>query len=57
MATDKPRYTITVTEEMLQAIDDFRFQNRFPTRTQATNELIRLGLLAIEKQQAETDDE
>lgn len=49
MATQKPRYTITVTEEMLKAIDDFRFANRYPTRTEATNELIRLGLEAIKK--------
>ena len=46
MTTDKPRYTITLDEELLKKIDDFRFENRFPNRTQATLELIRLGMAA-----------
>lgn len=53
MPTDKPRYTITLDEEMLKKIDDFRFENRFPNRTQATLELIRIGMEALEKQQEE----
>ena len=53
MPTEKPRYTITLDEEMLKKIDDFRFENRFPNRTQATLELIRIGMEALEKQQAE----
>lgn len=44
MATDKPRYSITVDDELFQQIEDFRFNNRFQTRNQATLELIRLGL-------------
>lgn len=51
MPTEKPRYTITLDEEMLKKIDDFRFENRFPNRTQATLELIRIGMKALEKQQ------
>ena len=47
MATEKPRYSITVDEEMLKEIEDFRFNNRFPNRNQATIELIRLGLERI----------
>ena len=53
MPTEKPRYTITLDEEMLKKIDDFRFENRFPNRTQATLELIRIGIEALEKQQEE----
>lgn len=53
MPTEKPRYTITLDEEMLKKIDDFRFENRFPNRTQATLELIRIGIEAFEKQQEE----
>lgn len=49
MATDKPRYSITVDEEMLKEIEDFRFNNRFPNRNQATIELIRLGLEKIKQ--------
>lgn len=52
MATEKPRYTITIDEELLKKIDDFRFENRYPNRTQATLELIRLGMEALEKKKA-----
>jgi len=51
MPTEKPRYTITVDEELMQRIDDFRFENRYPSRSAATLVLIRLGLEALEKQQ------
>ena len=44
MATDRPRYTISVTNEMFQAIEDFRFKNRYQTRSEATAELIRLEI-------------
>lgn len=50
MPTDKPRYTVIVDEEMLKRIDDFRFENRYPSRSAATTELIRLGLEEIEKE-------
>lgn len=53
MPTEKPRYTITLDEEMLRKIDDFRFDNRFPNRTQATLELIRIGMNALEQKQEE----
>ena len=36
MATDKPRYTVSVTNEMFEAIEDFRFKNRDQTRSEAT---------------------
>lgn len=49
MPTEKPRYCITVDEEMLKKIDDFRFDNRFNSRSQATLELIKLGLLKLEE--------
>ncbi|WP_415287462.1 ribbon-helix-helix domain-containing protein [Clostridium perfringens] len=52
MATEKPRYSITVDEEMLKEIEDFRFNNRFPNRNQATIELIRLGLEKIKETQS-----
>ena len=44
MATKKPRYTVSVDDEMFKQIEDFRYQNRYATRSQATCELIRLGL-------------
>lgn len=51
MPTQKPRYTITLDEDMLRKIDDFRFEHRFPNRTQATLELIKMGIQAIEEKE------
>ena len=50
MPTEKPRFTITVTDEMLKEIDDFRYNYRYPTRTKAVNELFRLGIESLETQ-------
>lgn len=47
MATDKPRYTVSVDDELFKKIEDFRFEKRFQTRSEATVELIRLGLEAL----------
>ena len=52
MPTKKPRYTVIVDDEMLKRIDDFRFENRYPSRSAATLELIRLGLEQLEKAEA-----
>lgn len=49
MATEKPRFCITVDDELLKEIDDFRFHNRFSSRSKATIELIRLGLAALKE--------
>ncbi len=51
MPTEKPRYTVIVDEELLKEIDDFRFENRYPSRSAATLELIRRGIDALKKEQ------
>ena len=51
MPTEKPRYTVIVDEELLKKIDDFRFENRYPSRSAATLELIRLGMESLKKEQ------
>ncbi|WMJ85850.1 hypothetical protein [Anaerocolumna sp. MB42-C2] len=53
MATNKPRYTVSVDNELFEKIENFRFERRFQTRSEATVELIRLGLEAIRKEQEE----
>lgn len=50
MATKKPRYMISVDDDMFNAIEDFRFEHRFQTRSEATAELIRLGLEQLKKE-------
>ena len=47
MPTEKPRYCITVDDETLKEIDDFRFENRYNNRSKATLELIRMGLESL----------
>ena len=60
MPTEKPRYTVIVDEALLKEIDDFRFENRYPSRSAATLALIRLGMDALKKEQeqkmAENED-
>lgn len=50
MATNRPRYTVSVDNELFQKIEDFRYERRYQTRSQATVELIRLGLASLEKE-------
>ena len=57
MPTEKPRYCITVDEELLKEIEDFRFENRYPSRSAATLELIRLGLQTLKNEQAKQEGE
>ena len=48
MPTEKPRYCITVDDETLKEIEDFRFENRYNSRSKATTlELIRMGLESL----------
>ena len=55
MATNKPRYTVSVDNDLFQKIEDFRFEHRFQTRSEATVELIRLGLKVLEQEQTQKD--
>lgn len=51
MATNRMRYTVSVDNDMFQAIEDFRFSRRYQTRAEATVELIRLGLEQLQKEE------
>lgn len=55
MATDKPRFSLTVDEELLKEIEDFRFEKRYPNRNQATIELIKLGLEKLKSAENKSD--
>jgi len=44
LPTEKPRLTIALDEELLSKIDDFRFENRYPSRSAAVIALIEKGL-------------
>ena len=49
MSTEKPRFTLTIDEDLLEEIDDFRFERRYPNRTQAVLELLRIGIAQVER--------
>lgn len=51
MPTEKPRVSVTLDEELLKKIDDFRFENRMMSRSLALNELIKIGLELLEKKE------
>ena len=57
MPTEKPRFCITVDEELFKEIEDFRFENRYPSRSAATLELVRLGLQTLKNEQSEREGE
>lgn len=50
------RLQIMLSERELEAIDDWRFQRRMPSRASAVRELLRLGLAAEGMTWAETHE-
>jgi metal-responsive CopG/Arc/MetJ family transcriptional regulator len=44
-----PRVILPMPRELLQAVDDFRFDNRFDSRAEAIRQLLQLGLNAAAK--------
>jgi len=49
MATNKPQILLTIDEELLKRIEDFRFENRINTRSEAIRKLINQALQKYEK--------
>ena len=49
MPTKKPILNFAVDEELLERIEDFRFENRFHTRSEAIRHLIEKALKTYEK--------
>jgi len=49
MATDKLRILITIDEDTLERIDDYRYENRIPTRSEAIRRLLGESLKKYEK--------
>lgn len=57
MATNKPRYSITVDQDLFQKIENFRFSKRYQTRSEATIKLIRLGIQSLELKEQQASPE
>jgi metal-responsive CopG/Arc/MetJ family transcriptional regulator len=43
-ANAKPTITLTIDEELLKKLEDYRFDNRISNRSQAIDELLRKAL-------------
>ena len=48
MATDKPRFSVTMEPQMLEKVEDFQHENRMKSQSKAITELVRLGLAELE---------
>jgi metal-responsive CopG/Arc/MetJ family transcriptional regulator len=48
MPTEKPKILITLEDDLLTRIDDFRFGNRINSRSEAIRRLIEEGLKVTE---------
>lgn len=44
MPTEKPRFSITIDQELLNRINDYQHKNRMNTQTKAVIDLIRKGI-------------
>ena len=49
MPTDKPRILLTIDKDQLERIDDYRYENRIPTRSEAIRRLMEEALKSYEK--------
>lgn len=47
MATDKPRFTITMDTQTLGRVDDYRYSHRINTQSRAILELVQEGLKRV----------
>ncbi len=46
MTTQKPQVLLTLNDELLKQIEDFRFEKRINSRSEAIRQLIEAGLAA-----------
>lgn len=50
MPSNKPHFSLVISEEMLKKIDDMQFTKRYRSRNNLINELIQLGYEEMEKE-------
>ena len=49
MPSQKPKLLLVVDDDLINRIDDFRYENRIPSRAEAIRQLIEIGLQARPK--------
>jgi metal-responsive CopG/Arc/MetJ family transcriptional regulator len=57
MATERPRFMVSVDDELFARVEDFRFENRYQTRADAIVALLRLALDAMDREREERPPE
>ena len=55
MPTKKPMTTVVFDDDMFERIEDFRFNNRFASRSQAVVYLVKAGMEALKDEYPELD--
>lgn len=55
MPTKKPMTTVVFDDDTFERIEDFRFNNRFPNRSQAVLFLVKAGMDALKDEYPELD--
>ncbi len=56
MATDKPRFSITVSDEVYQQINEYQHKHRLATQTKAVLAFIEKGLEVVQKEKKPTTE-
>ncbi len=52
MPTEKPRVIITLPGDLFDRIEDFRYENRYPNRSEAVLALIEEGLKVLHRKES-----
>ena len=55
MPTKKPQILLTLDEDLLERIEDYRYGNRIPSRTEAIRRLMDEALKRWEKETGDND--
>ena len=57
MATKKPVISVILDDEMLKEVEDYQFGNRISSRSKALNDIIKLGIEQLKKEDTEEEGE
>ena len=53
MATDKPRFSVTMSEDMYEKINKYQHENRLSTQTKAISKILEIGLESLQNKLAQ----
>ena len=52
MAAKKPKILITLSDKLIENVDDYRYENRIPSRSAAIRKLLEIALKKVKKKPA-----